>query len=68
MKVKRIIKLIFAFLFCAAAPVFAASGGIDATGRYAWTENAGWLDFGVSAGNVPVGDSPVFLRAADAAK
>lgn len=57
MELKRIIKLSLAFLFCAATPVFAASGGIDATSRWAWTENAGWLDFGASAGNVLVGDS-----------
>jgi len=32
-------------------------GTIDATNRYAWSENAGWIDFGSSAGNVHVTDA-----------
>ncbi len=43
--------------FLAAGAVFAAAGGIDSISRYAWTENAGWLDFGTSQGNVDVGDA-----------
>lgn len=35
----------------------AADGFITETSRYAWTENAGWLDFGTSQGNVVVSDS-----------
>lgn len=35
----------------------ATDGTIDSTNRYAWTENAGWLDFGTSEGNVHVTDS-----------
>src|SRR6185369_7308926 len=39
--------------------VFASStdGTIDSTNRYAWNENAGWIDFGASSGNVHVTDS-----------
>ncbi|MEK7616122.1 MAG: hypothetical protein AAB420_02870 [Patescibacteria group bacterium] len=37
--------------------VFASSGTIDVTDRYAWGENVGWLDFGSSQGNVTVTDS-----------
>ncbi len=33
------------------------SGTIDSTNRYAWTENAGWLDFGGSYSSVSVTDS-----------
>src|SRR5262245_9414884 len=36
--------------------VFAATGSIDATYRYAWGENVGWIDFGSSQGNVIVND------------
>lgn len=32
-------------------------GTIDTTNRYAWSENAGWIDFGSTAGNVHVTDS-----------
>lgn len=42
------------------APVVMASatdGTIDSTNRYAWSENAGWIDFGTSEGNVHVTDS-----------
>ena len=44
-------------LFGFVAITIAANGAIDATDRYAWSENAGWLDFGTSQGNVVVGDS-----------
>jgi hypothetical protein len=52
-------------IFCAAmflalavfaAPGMALAGAIDAASRWVWTENAGWLDFGQSQGNVAVGD------------
>ena len=33
------------------------SGTIDATNRYAWSENAGWIDFGTPLGAVTVTDS-----------
>jgi len=32
-------------------------GTIDALNRYAWSENAGWIDFGSSEGNVHVADT-----------
>lgn len=40
-------------------PVLASSsdGTIDATHRYAWSENLGWIDFGTTAGNVRVTDA-----------
>jgi len=38
--------------------VLAASTGIiSSTNRYAWSENAGWIDFGTSEGNVIVSDT-----------
>lgn len=49
--------MVLAIPFLAAGAVFASSAGIDSTSRYAWTENAGWLDFGTSQGNVAVGDA-----------
>lgn len=38
---------------------FASStdGTIDSTYKYAWNENAGWIDFGVAEGNVHISDS-----------
>lgn len=35
----------------------AATGGIDSTHTYAWSENYGWINFGTSGGNVVVSDS-----------
>ncbi|MDO8468781.1 MAG: S-layer homology domain-containing protein [Candidatus Peribacter sp.] len=35
----------------------ATDGTIDATNRYAWSENAGWIDFGSTEGNVHVTDT-----------
>lgn len=35
----------------------ATDGTIDATNRYAWSENAGWIDFGATEGDVHVTDS-----------
>jgi len=48
-----IIGLIFAW------PVLASinEGMIDSTDKYAWSENAGWINFGTSEGNVRVTDS-----------
>src|SRR5882724_13233965 len=31
-------------------------GTVDATNRYAWSENLGWIDFGSTAGNVHITD------------
>lgn len=43
----------------AKSPVLASTtdGTISASNKYAWSENAGWLDFGASAGNVRITDS-----------
>jgi Putative peptidoglycan binding domain len=49
--------LIICGLFWFSTMSFAANGMIDAASRYSWSENAGWLDFGTSQGNVVVGDS-----------
>jgi len=55
--------LIFITTFLAgiafAPAVFASStdGTIDAVYKYAWSENAGWINFGTSGGNVHVTDS-----------
>src|SRR3989344_1583849 len=37
--------------------VYAATGTIDGTYKYAWGENVGWINFGTSEGNVVVNDS-----------
>lgn len=48
--------IIFAFFV---SPVFASSsnGTIDATSKYAWGENTGWLNFGTTGGNIHVTDT-----------
>ena len=46
-------------IFVSTAFASSTSGTIDATNRYAWTENAGWLDFGGSYGSVSVTDSAI---------
>lgn len=33
------------------------NGTIDSTYKYAWSENIGWINFGVSSGNVTVNDT-----------
>lgn len=47
------------FLCIPPATVFASTtdGTINNSYRYAWSENAGWIDFGSSAGNVHVTDT-----------
>lgn len=35
----------------------ATDGTIDSTNRYAWSENAGWIDFGSTLGDVRITDS-----------
>lgn len=59
-------KLIIIALFVVSA-IFAVSqtdvlasstdGTIDSTYKYAWNENAGWIDFGTTEGNVHISDS-----------
>ena len=41
--------------------VFASitDGVIDSTNKYAWSENIGWINFGVSGGNVHITDSAI---------
>ena len=48
-----------AFFVFSKSPVFASStdGTIDSTYKYAWGENIGWVNFGISNGNVHVTDS-----------
>ena len=36
---------------------FAAQNTIDGTNKYAWSENAGWINFGTTQGNVTVTDA-----------
>ena len=52
---------VFVFGLAVFIPVFAfastTSGTIDSTNRYAWSENAGWIDFGTTVGAVTVTDS-----------
>jgi len=60
---QNFIKIIFIATLLAGAifapAVFASvtDGTIDATYKYAWSENAGWLNFGTSGGNVHITDS-----------
>ncbi|MFA5131838.1 MAG: peptidoglycan-binding protein [Candidatus Paceibacterota bacterium] len=48
---------IFTVLFPGVAWASTTDGTIDAAYHYAWSENAGWIDFGSSAGNVHVADT-----------
>lgn len=61
MRKKIAFNLIIIFLMgIVSAPAAFASwtdGTIDATDKYGWGENIGWLDFGTSAGNVSVADT-----------
>jgi len=59
-RVKSLWFLVAAVFFARlAGSVFASAtnGTIDPVSRYAWTENAGWLDFGTATGDVHVTDS-----------
>jgi hypothetical protein len=54
--------IVTSFVFAGSVFAFSAfasttDGTIDPTGRYGWTENAGWLDFGATEGDVHVTDS-----------
>jgi hypothetical protein len=44
-------------LFVFSVQASETDGTIDSTDKYAWTENAGWLNFGTTEGNVHVTDS-----------
>lgn len=50
-------KLLVIALFLFAASAHAATGTIDATNKYAWGENIGWVNFGTSQGAVTVSDT-----------
>ncbi len=56
---KVILFIITIFCFCATGFAFASitDGTIDLNYKYGWTENAGWLNFGTSEGNVHITDS-----------
>lgn len=55
------IALVVSSVLICAAPfsAFASTtdGTIDSTYRYAWSENAGWVDFGSVAGNIHITDT-----------
>lgn len=61
MRKKIVLNLIAIFLtgivFAPAAFASWTDGAIDATDKYAWGENIGWLDFGTSAGDVSIADT-----------
>ncbi len=48
---------LLAFLSTETVHSSAAAGVIDATHRYAWSENVGWIDFGTIEGNVQITDA-----------
>lgn len=53
-------RVIASFFLIFSLPVLAAntsSGGIDASSKYVWGENVGWINFGTSEGAVSVNDS-----------
>ncbi len=55
---KKIVKILSLALFAILMlPNLASAGTIDASDRWAWAENGGWLDFGAGYGNVIVGDN-----------
>lgn len=49
--------LLLSFLISNSVRASDTNGTIDASFRYAWGENVGWIDFGSAAGNVHVTDS-----------
>lgn len=59
-KIKTILFISFFVGFLLVANFVLAStidGTVDLTYKYAWTENAGWLNFGTAEGNVHITDS-----------
>lgn len=59
-EILRAILFITAFCFGSFfvfVPDALAVGNIDSTNKYAWSENVGWIDFGVAGGAVAVSDS-----------
>jgi hypothetical protein len=50
--------IIFIFLFFKGAVLASTTDGtIDPTGKYAWSENIGWINFGSAEGNVHITDT-----------
>lgn len=51
--------LLFGTLMLSAQQAFASTtdGTVDTTNKWAWSENAGWIDFGTTAGAVHVTDT-----------
>ncbi|MEI6810883.1 MAG: peptidoglycan-binding domain-containing protein [Candidatus Nomurabacteria bacterium] len=55
----RIIFLFFLLIIPNLVSASTTDGIIDSTYHYAWSENAGWIDFGSSAGNVHITDTAI---------
>ncbi len=55
--IKSLFALAVIFLLPAAAYASLTDGTIDATYKYAWGENIGWINFGAASGNVHVTDT-----------
>ena len=49
---------LFALLFSIVTPIVGAVG-IDANNKYAWSSNAGWINFNPTNGNVDVTDTAI---------
>ena len=55
-----IVLLLFVFCFLFSNIAFASdTGTIDSAYRFAWSENAGWINFGATHGNVRITDSAI---------
>ncbi len=48
---------VLCFSFASKANASSSTGTIDITNAYAWSENAGWINFGTSQGNITVSSS-----------
>lgn len=48
-----------AAILCSPFSALAVTGGINATNKYAWSENAGWINFNPSGGSVLVSDTNI---------
>lgn len=55
----KILSIIFLIVLASINFALASStnGTIDSSNKYAWSENAGWIDFSLSQGNVRITDS-----------
>ena len=62
MKWLRILSIMTFFMFLSSVPSSYASqtdGTIDAISKYAWSNNAGWINFAASIGNVHITDTTI---------